>query len=95
MENTSQKRIECVVNSHLFGGYTQTIDLSEVQSIEEIIGIVISTMFSIFNTYNFNGLITHLNDLTFHVEKITFDDLKEGRVDKIIIKEDDHSSSED
>ena len=87
--------IECVISSHLFDGYTQKVSLNEIQSINEIIGCVISTLYSILENYNFKGLIKHLDNLTFHVEKVTFLDIKQGRISKLIIIEDDYSSSSD
>ena len=85
--------IECVIDSHLFGGYTQTVPLNGIQSIEEIIGIVVSTLYSILGSYNLKGLLNHLDDLTFHVEKVTIEDIKQGRISRIKIIEDDYSSS--
>ena len=95
MEKNTSKSINCVVISHLFGGYTQSIEVSDVSSLEEITSIVISTLYSIFTLHNMTGLIEHLEELTFSTKKITFDDIKEGRVTEIKIFEDDYSSSDE
>jgi len=96
MEKDSKStELECVLVSHLFDGYTQFINVKEVQSIHEIIGIVISTLYLLFTQYNLKGLINHLDALTFHVEKITFDDIIQGRISKINIIEDEYNNSDD
>jgi hypothetical protein len=95
MEKNSQyNELECVMESHLFDGYTQFINIQDVQSIEEIIGIVISTLYSLFHQYNMIGLIDHLSQLSFHIEKVTFDDILKGRISKIKIVEDEYDDSD-
>ncbi len=84
--------VECVIKSHLFDGYTQKINLEGICSTSEIIGCVISTLYSIFGDYNLKGLIKHLDDLTFHVENVKFDDIKSGKITRITIVEDEDFS---
>lgn len=82
----------CILKSHLFDGYTQVIDITTVESIEEIIGIVISSLHQLLENYNLKGLIKHLNKLTFRVNKITMDDIMNHRTSKVFIFEDNYSS---
>ena len=95
IKTNENKYIECVIQSHLFGGFTQMVNLNSVESIDEIIGSVVSTLHSVFNHHNLKGLIDHLEMLTFSVEKISYDDIISGRVNKIVITGDDYSSSDE
>ena len=101
MEDTPQirssenKYVDCVIQSHLFGGFTQMVNLNAVESIDEIIGTVISTLHSVLNYHNLKGLTDHLEMITFTVEKITYDDIITGKVNKVVITGDDYSLSDE
>jgi len=86
--------VRCIFNSHLFDGFTTEINIVNVESIDELIGLAISNMHHILSTYNFLGLIYHLNMLTFTIDKLTIEDIKKNPDINIIIKETRDESSE-
>ena len=87
--------ITCKLVSHLFDGYTFQIYAKDVGSLGEIIGLTISSLYSILDFNNLTGLTKHLDELTFSTQKITFEDVRSGKIIEIKIYEDDYSSSED
>ena len=93
MEN-QDTLIECVIDSHLFGGFSTMVSLRNIESVDDIIVIVVSTLYNVLNSYNLKSLVSHLDDLSFHIEKFTYQEIISGKVSKIILKEDDYSSSE-
>jgi hypothetical protein len=65
--NTPNIEIQCIVMSHLFDGYTILIKLSSIQTKDDIIAILISSMYSLFLKHNLNGLIKHLEMTIFDI----------------------------
>ena len=87
--------LNCKLVSHLFEGYTFQVNVKDVGSLDEIIGLTISSLYSILDFHNMTGLTKHLDELTFNTQKITFEDIRNGKITEIKIYEDDYSSSEE
>lgn len=86
--------VRCEFESHLFDGFQTEINLINVETIDEIIALSISILYSTLKMHNLKGLISHLDYIIFKINETTMDDIKKNPDKIVIIKENDEDSSE-
>ena len=63
------------ISDELFSGFTRPVDLDKVNTIEEIIELVVKDLKMIFNDNNFVLFIEALKTRKFHVHDYSFEDM--------------------
>jgi len=81
-------QIRCELVSHLFGGYSYYINLSQVETKDDIIATVVSTLYEIFTQLNLKGLIEHL-DMAHFIINESIVNIKNNPPEVLRIYEDD------
>ena len=84
---TEKRKIDCIIDSYIFEGYTYTITPDEVESLEEIVVMVISSLCENLRILNLGKLIFLLESKEFEIRGVTIDEIKSGKLDKIKIYE--------
>lgn len=84
--------IKCEFFSHLFEGYQCNINIKEVESVDEILGMALSHLHSFLIENNLVSLIRHLEPLRF-VIRYTLEEIKQDTKRKVLIFEEDNDSS--
>ena len=64
-----------IVSDELFSGFSQIIDLDEIDTIEEIIKIVYSTLHELFKKNNLDILLNTLKTKKFHIHDYTLENV--------------------
>lgn len=89
------QEIKCIFRSHLFDGYTTTVDMGLVECVDDIITLAVSKLYEFLRTNNLMGLIKHLDMETFKID-LTLEQILGKPEAPVIIEEfDDDSSSSD
>jgi hypothetical protein len=65
----------CEISSDIFGGYRYQVDLTNIDSIEEIIALVITDLRSVLHINNLLSLIHHLNNTKWHIHSASLDEI--------------------
>jgi hypothetical protein len=70
----STERI-CRVSSQLFGGYEYHLDLKIIDSLEEIVILVLSDLEYNLKKLKLDGLVEEMTKRNFHIHNLTFNDI--------------------
>jgi len=69
-------RRHCEFSSDLFGGFGTDLDISSVTSLDEIIAMVVSSLFEVLEIHKFRELIRDARKRSFHIHNYTLDQLR-------------------